>query len=136
MAQQKFTVFQVKVNNEVWKTVPNTLVYLGGEGETNIQAASIGGGESESVHSINAEDKLGGCTFEIYPTPDADDKIRFVNSNTGNNVIECKHQTTVGGTEWHVRTFVSCSLQNHPERNATADGTISCEFKGDQMLIA
>lgn len=133
MAGRTLSVFAIRINDELIEIVPNTFVYQGGEGETNVRASSAGSGNATSVHSEDAETQISMCKFEVYPTDEIDSKLRTWKRNVGINVIKA----TEGGGRLKpvVRVFPGMSLVNHPERNATADGTIELEFKGDQMTL-
>jgi hypothetical protein len=121
----------VSINNETLAIVPNSFVYDGGEGEISVRAASAGGSRAESVHAINAETMISKVTFELYPTPDLDEKIRRWKRQVGGNVIQITQVLQNGQSI--ARTFQHQSLMNPIERNASADGTVSLEWSGDQM---
>lgn len=125
------TTPQVIVNNEVLAIVPNSLVYDGGEGEINVRSASGGGQNVESVHSANAEDRIGKVKFDLYLTSDLDSKIALWKDQIGTNSISFGERFANGDTV--TRSFDRMSLMNSVERNASADGVVSVEFEGDPM---
>ena len=125
------SVPSVIANNETIAIVPNSFTYDGGEGEINVRAASGGGNNVESVHSMNAEGKIGKCSFDVYLTPDMDSKIRAWKNNIGQNVIQVVQRLSGGGAV--TRSFARMSLMNQVERNASSDGVVSLEFAGDPM---
>lgn len=125
------SVPSVIVNNETIAIVPNSFSYDGGEGEINVRAASGGGNTVESVHSVNAENKIGGCKFDVYLTPDMDSRIRTWKNQVGQNNIQFVQRISGGGNV--TRSFSRMSLINPVERNASSDGVVSLEFKGDPM---
>jgi hypothetical protein len=125
------SVPSVIVNNETIAIVPNSFTYDGGEGEINVRAASGGGNTIESVHSVNAEGKIGGCKFDLYLTPDLDSKIRTWKGQVGQNNIQFVQRISGGGNV--TRSLSRQSLINMVERNASSDGVVSLEFKGDPM---
>lgn len=127
------SVPQVVINNENIRVVPNSLVYDGGEGETNTRAASGGGNNIESVHTVNAEDKLSKVMFDVYLTADIDGKIAEWKERTGANGITLSERFGDGTTV--TRAFSRMSLTNKIDRNASADGVVSLEFMGDPMTI-
>lgn len=125
------SVPSVIVNNETIAIVPNSFTYNGGEGEINVRSASGGGNTVESVHSVNAENKIGKCTFDVYLTPDMDSRIRSWKNQVGQNNIQFVQRISGGGNV--TRSFSRMSLINEVERNASSDGVVSLEFAGDPM---
>lgn len=125
------SVPSVIVNNQTIAIVPNSFSYNGGEGEINVRAASGGGNTIESVHSVNAEGKLGSCKFDVYLTPDVDSLIRTWKSQVGQNSIQFVQRLSGGGNV--TRSLSRQSLINPIDRMASSDGVVSLEFKGDPM---
>lgn len=125
------SVPSVVVNNETISIVPNSFTYDGGEGEINVRASSAGGGTVESVHSVNAEGKIGKCKFDVYLTSDMDSRIREWKSQVGQNNIQFSQRLSSGSSS--ARSFSRMSLINAVERNASSDGVVSLEFSGDPM---
>lgn len=125
------SVPSVIVNNETISIVPNSFTYDGGEGEINVRSSSGGGNTVESVHSVNAENKIGKCTFDVYLTPDMDSKIRSWKSQVGQNAVQVVQRLSGGGSV--TRSFARMSLMNMVERQASSDGVVSLEFAGDPM---
>ena len=119
------------INNETYKIVPNSFVYDGGEGEINVRSASAGGGSNTSVHSENAESKISMCKFDIYLLLGVDADIATWKENVGSNSIQCIQRTASG--ESTTLSFDNMSLTAPVERQASADGVTSLEFKGDPM---
>jgi len=122
------------VNNEPWAIVPNSFKYDGGEGSTTVKSASTGGSNVESVHSENAEDKIGKCSFDIFLKAGTDAKIAVLKANIGANSIEAIQRAPAGGDS-QTLSFNNMSLCSPVEREASADGTTSLEFEGDPMSI-
>jgi hypothetical protein len=120
------------VNGDKYKIIPNSLKYQGGEGEINVRAASGGGQDVESVHTVNVEDKISMVSFDMFVTTDTDKNIAEWKNNVGANVIEFVQ--VLPNRNSIERAFPSMSLTNHPEREASADGAVTVEFKGDPML--
>ena len=122
------------VNNDTWKIVPNSFKYNGGEGTTKVRAASAGGGSVESVHSEDAEDKIGKCSFDMYLSTDLDAKIAVLKENLGANSIEAV-QRARGDSEGVTLSWDNLSLVTSPDREASVDGVVNFEFEGDPMSI-
>jgi hypothetical protein len=131
MGNQTLSTPGVVINNNPYKIVPNSLVYDGGEGETGVRSASTGGGSSTSVHSENAETKISYCKFDIYLLAGVDADIARWKENTGSNEIKVLQRTASG--ESTTLSFDNMSLAPAVERQASADGVTSLEFKGDPM---
>lgn len=125
------SVPSVIVNNQTIAIVPNSFTYDGGEGEINVRAASGGGNQIESVHSVNAEGKIGMCKFDVYLTPDVDSLIRTWKNQVGQNNIQFVQRISNGGNV--TRSMSHMSVTNKVERNASSDGVVSIEFSGDPM---
>ncbi|MFC3816571.1 hypothetical protein [Lysobacter sp. GCM10012299] len=132
MSKLAITAPSVSINNETIGIVPNSFTYDGGEGEISVRAASAGGYSAESVHGINAETMISKVTFELFPTTDLDAKIRRWKRGIASNVIQVTEVLPNGQSI--ARTFQHMSLMNAVERNASADGTVSLEWSGDQMI--
>ena len=125
------SVPSVIVNNQTIAIVPNSFTYDGGEGEINVRSSSGGGNNVESVHSVNAENKIGKCNFDVFLTPDVDSLIRTWKNQVGQNVIQFVQRLSGGGSV--TRSFSRMSLINQVERAASSDGVVSLEFAGDPM---
>lgn len=128
MSDIPISVPRVSINGDVLKIVPNSVVAMGGEGEVTVRAASAGDNSVETIHTENAEDKIGGVKFELYVTDNLDALIRDWKGRIGSNAIALAQ---TGGN--FSKFFNGCSLTNHPERNYSVDGTCELEFKGDPM---
>lgn len=120
------------VNNETIRIVPNSFVYDGGEGEITVRSASGGGNEVSTVHTANAETKIGKCKFELFLTADIDAKVSRWKNLIGSNSVQAIQKTETGSI---TLAWDNCSLMNAVERTASADGTVSLEFEGDPMSI-
>lgn len=123
----------IRINDDLVEIVPNSLTYTGGEGEVNVRSGSAGSGVSVSVHSENAETQISMVKFSVFLKDDLDGKIRLWKDNVGINVIK---MTEGGGRVIPVtRVFKAMSLVNGVERNASSDGVVDLEFKGDTMTL-
>jgi hypothetical protein len=121
------SVPSIFVNNEPVSIVPNSFKFKLGAGETNVRAASVGGGASVSIHSENAESKYGEMKFELFTTTDNIARVNSWKLNVGANAVQAiqKNQVPV--------SLQNASMVNDPEIEATADGKMAVEFKGDQI---
>lgn len=132
MSRVALSVPEILVNDEKTAIVPNSFTYDKGEAEINVRAASTGNGSSESVHTVNAESAISEPMFSVYVTNENDTRIREWKDNVGGNIIKAI-QRVPGGTDV-VLTFPGQSLTNKPSREASADGVVALEFKGDQGI--
>jgi len=133
MAFKSISVPAIRVNDDLIRIVPNSFMYAGGEGEITVRSASAGSGNSETVHSENAETQISRVTFDVYLDADLDGNIRDWKANIGTNTIKVDQQNINGDS--FIRVFPGTSLMNEVERNASADGVVSLEFEGDAMII-
>ncbi len=124
---------QININNVNIRIVPNSLRYDGGEGEVNVRAASGGGNQIESVHTSNAETKIGKVMFDVFLDTELDGFIAQWKENIGINSISFSESFNDGTSV--TNSFDRMSLINNVERNASADGVTSLEFSGDPMSI-
>lgn len=127
MGNRTLSVPQVSVNNDPISIVPNSFKFNPGKGEINVRSASSGGGGASSVHSENAETKIGKMSFDLYVTPENIALIRGWKENIGANFLSA---TQSGFTP---QALSNASMTNEPEFEATADGKVTCEFSGDPL---
>ena len=130
MAKKRMTVPAVRINNETWGIIPNTLVYNAGEGEIKVEAISIGGGKSETVHGQDITTAIGMVKFDVATTDDLDAKIRELKQAIAENGVSFLEKI---GSQIVKRTFTGMSLANSVERAVGSDGKTSLEFQGDPM---
>ncbi len=133
MAIKAISVPEIQINDETFRIAGNTFEYDGGEGEVNVRSASAGSGNSESVHTENAEGQIGKCKFSLFLDADLDGSIRDWKSNVGTNTIKAT-QINVNGKAF-IRVFPGASLMPAINRPAGADTVVELEFAGDQMII-
>ena len=121
----------IRINDETISIVPNSCVVVGGFGETNVRAASAGGNEIESVHTSNAESKIGGVNFDVYNTAEYLKKIPSWKDAIGSNTVQVIGNLADGSS--FSQSFRNVSLVNDPEEALSADGVTSLEWKGDPV---
>ena len=131
MADKALSVPSIRVNNDVIGIVPNSFMYTAGDGETNVRAASTGGGNAVSVHTENAESKFSTIKFDVYPTLDMISKIRTWKSQIAGNTIDAIEKG-LNNKDFNI-AFKGVSITNDPEINAGADTVISIEAAGDKL---
>ena len=123
----------VRVNDETIPVVPNSVKVKLGTGETNVRAASSGGGAIESVHTSDAESKISGAYFDIYNTPEMLRKISVWKTDIGALTVQVVG-TVPGGATFSV-AMANVSLTNDPDIELSADGVTSLEFMGDPAQV-
>lgn len=117
----------ITVNNLPLGIVPNSFKYQLGKGVTNVRSASTGGGGAQSVHSEDAEARVGKIKFALYVTPENEALAKLWKANTGLNFVAANQNglKPVSGS--------NMSMENDPEWEATADGKVEMEFGGDPL---
>lgn len=133
MAFKGISVPEVRVNDDLFKIVPNSFSYDGGEGEITVRAASAGSGNTETIHTENAETQMSMCKFSLYLDNDLDGNIRNWKEDIANNTVKVTQKN--GNGKSYIRVFPGQSLMNAVERTASADGVVELEFSGDTMII-
>lgn len=113
----------VKVNNEVWPIKPNTAKYTEGEGETEVQTQSAGGGSIEIVTSDSAEDKMSMVSFEMLNTPENIKRARAAKKNPGGNVVELSEGS-------FSRVVAQASIVNDFEVELSSTGKLALDWRG------
>ena len=127
MSLKGLSVQTILVNDIPTYIVPNSIEYDTGFGEINVRSASIGGSGSTSVHTENAENKIGRVKFEMYVTEGARAAIRGWKLLVAGNRVSGVQK---GGSPFVLN---GASMTNNPTFNPTADGTVEVEFMGDPM---
>lgn len=127
----RVTDAQVRVNNEVWAIVPNTLVFTEGDGEQKYDAASLGGGEIEEVYSHDVSTNFSMVKFEIYATIKGINDSKVAKTNRAANVVQIAGTTPEGRI---TRTFSRAAMLNDPEKGLGAETTIPIEFKSRKAI--
>ena len=126
---QAFSNPTVRINDVTFSIVPNTVRSIGGDGETNVRAASAGGNSIETIHTSNAETKIGQIMFDVYPTANIEQQLRTLKNNIGLNTVSLVESFSDGTSA--SETLTGASLTNAPEKAKSADGTIPLEWSGN-----
>jgi len=117
----------ISVNNIPISIVPNSYKYKLGKGETTVRAASSGGGAVQSVHTEDAEGKIGMMSFSMYVTEKTEESVSSWKDNVGNNFINAQQPGSAP------RNMGNASMTNDPDFEASADGVVEIEFQGDPL---
>lgn len=114
---------QIRINNETFQVVPNSIKVNLGLGEATVKAQSAGNGNVQAVYSENVESKLGKVTLSVFVTQDKISAIKILKGNNNTNYIAI----TSSGVSLIMR---QASLINDPEINFSNEGEIELEFQG------
>ena len=117
----------IVVNNVPIKIVPNSFSFRGGFGETNVRSASSGGDASESVHSEDAEARIGMMKWSMFITDDTYNLVSQWKDRTGGNFVAAGQPATAP------KSMGSASMINDPDFESSADGVVEIEFNGDPL---
>jgi hypothetical protein len=117
----------VSVNNIPIGIVPNSFKFRLGKGDTNVRAASQGGGSVTSIHTEDAEKKIGMMGWKMYITDEVIAWVATWKELVGLNVITAVQPATAPKVAQHM------SMTNDPDFEASADGTVEIIFEGDPL---
>ena len=117
----------IAVNNVPIGIVPNSYKYKLGKGETKVRAASSGGGAVETVHTEDAEGKIGMMSWEMYVTEETEELVAGWKQNTGLNFVSAQQPGSAP------RSMGTASMTNDPDFEASADGVVEISFEGGQL---
>ncbi len=126
MARRVLSDPSIRINNDTFAVVPNSVSYIGGFGESEVKTQSAGNGNVETVYSENAETKMSQFKCSVYTTPDNVTTIEALKGNTNQNFITLSE----AGVD---KVFRNVALTNDPELNFSNDGQVDLEFMGDQV---
>ena len=121
----------VRVNDEVWAIVPNSLAFTEGQGEQEIKAASVGGGKVEQVYSHDIESNFSMVKFEVYSTVDSVEDVKNTKANRNQNTVQIEGRTPEGTV---TRTFSKAAILGDPEKGLGKESTIEVEFKSSPAI--
>ena len=112
---------QIRINNETFGIVPNTLKLITGKGEATLKPQSAGNGSVEMVYSEDVETKIAKLMVAVYATSEKINKILELKNNRFNNYI------AVNSTELNI-ILKNATLINDPEITLGNDGQAELEF--------
>lgn len=130
MSNNALSVPGIVVDDVPIGIVPNSYKSTRGKGEIKVRAESTGGGSSRSVHTEDAESKIGKMSWDMYNTDE--NKTFFVQwkSQIGSNTI------TASQPGMKPEAGQSMSLVNDPDWEGSPDGVVTFEFEGDPLSDA
>lgn len=130
MSNNALSVPGIVVNDVPIGIVPNSYTSVRGKGTITVRAESAGGGAAKSVHTENAEDKVGKMKFDVYNTDE--NKALFVKlkAGIGSNTI------TASQDGMKPESGQNMSLVNDPDWEGSPDGVVTFEFEGDPLADA
>lgn len=125
MAKQVISDAQVRINNETYQIVPNTLKSNLGLGESKVMPQSAGNGNIEQVYSEDVESKIGKVSFSVYTTADQVQRIRTLKGNKNANYIAITDRDSQ-----LVLVMKNAALVNSPDLEFSVDGKVELSFEG------
>lgn len=131
MAFQALSVLTIILNNVQEDVVPNSVMFDQGEGEITVRAASGGGNQSVSVHTPNAETKLGRVHFKLYTNARTSSLVPRLKKRVGTNNVSAVQRNDDGTSV--TLSWANLSVVNNVEHNPTHDGDVAIEMTGDPM---
>lgn len=134
MAFTGLSVPTIVLNNVARRIKPNSLMYDLGEGEVTVRSLSGGGNEIVTVHTPNAETKIGRVNFALYVIVDIDSLIADLKERIAANNVGIIQRNQDGSSI--TISFSGLSVTNMVDRNAAHDGDIAIEMAGDPGLIS
>ena len=78
----------VKVNNDQWGVVPDTIKFDEGLGEQSVLVVSDGAGQVSLVHSDDPATKIGKIEFELRTTLTDMDRAKKAKLKPGKNTVQ------------------------------------------------
>lgn len=125
MSARIITDPEVRVNNETYQLVPNSLTMVRGLGESEVKAQSIGNGQVENIFAENVETKVGKIKFSLYTTDfNIDTKIPQLKENRNRNTVSL-------ADEDFTVVMKNAALVSDPEHVFSNDGQVELEFMGE-----
>jgi len=126
MARRILSDPSIRINNDTFAVVPNSISYVSGLGESEVKTQSAGNGNIETVFSENVETRLSMFKCSLYVTAENIASVETLKNNTNQNFITLSES----GVD---KVFRNVALTNDPELNFSNDGQVELEFMGDQV---
>lgn len=127
MANIALSVPGPSVNDVPIQIVPNSFKHRLGKGETKVRFGSTGGGGGKTVHTEDAESKIGMFSWEMYVTTETQELVSGWKNNLGNNAVAAQQPglPPLSGS--------NMSMTNDPDFEDNADGVVEIVFEGDPL---
>lgn len=125
MSKQVISDAQVRINNETFQIVPNTLKTNLGLGESKVMPQSAGNGDVEQVYAEDVESKIGKVTLSVYTTSDQINRIRLLKAGKNQNYIAITDKNSQ-----LVLVMKNAALINDPDLDFSVDGKVELTFHG------
>lgn len=122
-----FTDGQVIINNKNVPVVPGSLKRKKGRGDINVEAQSLGAGNIDTVHTVDAKTMVSEFKFSMKVTVENMTMVEEWKQNVGLNVIRY-----VGDEVNEI--YEQMSVVNDPEYPDSNDGVIEVEMKGNPLV--
>ena len=112
---------QIRINNETFGIVPNTIKLTTGQGESVLKPQSSGNGKVQMVYSEDIETKTAKLMVSVYATKEKIDSIIALKQNRASNYI------AINSDELNI-ILKDATLTNDPEITLGNDGQAELEF--------
>lgn len=119
---------QIRINNETFAVVPNSIKVDLGLGDSKVMMQSAGNGSVSQVYSEDVTTKVGKVTLSVYATGAQVTAIKSLKANKNTNYISI----TDAGSELTL-IMKNAALVKTPEINFSAEGQIELEFEGNPI---
>lgn len=130
MSNRALSVPGIIVNDVPIGIVPGSYTSVRGKGSITVRNQSTGGGSAKSIHTENAEDKIGKMKFDVYNTDENKTYFKDWKANIGGNTVIAS-QTGI-----KPESGQNMSVVNDPEWEGSPDGVVTIEFEGDPLSDA
>lgn len=81
------TLPTIEINGVTMPLVPNSAIYIKGDGRTEVKAATVGGGTAIPVFLADKTEAVGCVKFKIYPTAEAINVVEDARESGNDNVV-------------------------------------------------
>lgn len=119
---------QIRINNETYQVVPNTIKVDLGLGDSKVMMQSAGNGDVSQVYSEDVTTKVGKVRLSVYATAEQITAIRALKANKNTNYISI----TDADSELTL-VMKNAALVKTPEINFSSEGQIELEFEGNPV---
>jgi hypothetical protein len=118
----------VYIDNDRIGYKSNSVEWKKGKGDVNSRAVTSGGGQSETVHAVDADTRIGEFMIKLQNTIDA---VKFVEALQ--EKVSYVIKAVVGDNEYST-IFENSKLVTDPNIVSSSDGEIALEFKCNPTL--
>jgi len=128
MSNQIISDPSIRINNETYQIVPNTLKVDLGLGDSKVMAQSSGNGGISQVYAEDVTTKVGKIKLSVFATAEQVAKIQALKANKNANYISI----TDAESEMTL-VMQNAALVKTPEINFSSEGQVELEFEGNPV---